>query len=157
MGESIWDQRYVYWICNRKIILNLKVEEICRDCRPNFLWNKRQCTRILRHIRNPVKHLMKCFAKIANRWIQSTIFAESSILDASLGSEYLSDCLEAFSIIINWRFHFESFMSVSNLISILLKCRSFPVRYNKVKFETSQNFTLRNKKGFYLVAISSFL
>ena len=26
--------------CNVKIILNLKVEEICRDCSPNFLWNK---------------------------------------------------------------------------------------------------------------------
>ena len=25
---------------NVKIKLNLKVEEICRDCNPNFLWNK---------------------------------------------------------------------------------------------------------------------
>ena len=25
---------------NVKITLNLKVEEICRDCSPNFLWNK---------------------------------------------------------------------------------------------------------------------
>ena len=48
-------------------------------------------------------------------------FASSSIIDVSLGSEFVSDYLEAFSIIINWRFHFESFMNVSNLISILLK------------------------------------
>ena len=32
---------------NVKIKLNLKVEEICRDCSPNFLWNKRQLIRIL--------------------------------------------------------------------------------------------------------------
>ena len=25
---------------NVKIKLNLKMEEICRDCSPNFLWNK---------------------------------------------------------------------------------------------------------------------
>ena len=25
---------------NVKIKLNLNVEEICRDCSPNFLWNK---------------------------------------------------------------------------------------------------------------------
>ena len=25
---------------NVKIKLNLKMEEICRDCGPNFLWNK---------------------------------------------------------------------------------------------------------------------
>ena len=53
---------------------------------------------------------MKCFAKIVNGLIQSTIFAECSILDASLGSEYVSDYPEAFSIIIKWGFHFESFM-----------------------------------------------
>ena len=59
---------------------------------------------------------MKFFEKI-----QSTIFEESIFIDVSLGSEYVSDYPEAFSIIINWRFHFESFMNVSNLISILLK------------------------------------
>ena len=64
---------------------------------------------------------MKCLAKIVNSWIQSTIFAESSILDVSLGSEYISDYLEAFSIITDWHFQFESFMNVFNLISILLK------------------------------------
>ena len=32
---------------NLKIKLNLKVEEICRDCSPNFWWNKSQRTRIL--------------------------------------------------------------------------------------------------------------
>ena len=33
--------------CNVKIILNSKVEEICRDCSPIFLWIKWQHTRIL--------------------------------------------------------------------------------------------------------------
>ena len=64
---------------------------------------------------------MKCFAKIVIGSIQSTIFEESSTLNVSLGSEYVFDYPEAFSIIINWRFRFESFMNVSNLISILLK------------------------------------
>ena len=32
---------------NVKIKLNLKVEDICRDCSPNFLWNEYQRTRIL--------------------------------------------------------------------------------------------------------------
>ena len=64
---------------------------------------------------------MKCFAKIVNGWIQSTIFVESSILDVSLDSEYVSDYLEAFSIIINWGFHFEYFMIFFNFISILFK------------------------------------
>ena len=68
-----------------------------------------------------MKHRMKCFAKIVNGWIQSTIFAESSILDISLSSEHVSDYLEAFSILINWRFDIESFKNVSNLISIFLK------------------------------------
>ena len=60
---------------------------------------------------------MKCFAKIVNGWIQSTIFVESSILDVSLSSEYISDHLEA----LFWGFHFESFMNFSNLIKIILK------------------------------------
>ena len=51
--------------------------------------------------------------------MQSNIFAESSILDFSLGFEYVSDYTEAFSII-NRGFNFESFMNFSNLISILL-------------------------------------
>ena len=51
---------------------------------------------------------MKCFAKIVNGWIQSTIFRESSILDISLGSDYVSDYSEAFAVIINSGFHFES-------------------------------------------------
>ena len=64
---------------------------------------------------------MKCFAKIVNGWIESTIFAERFILDLSLGSEGVSDYPEAFSIIIKWGFHFESFMKFSNCISTLLK------------------------------------
>ena len=38
-----------------------------------------------------------------------------------MGFEYVSDYLEPFSTIINWRFYFEYFMNASNLISILLK------------------------------------
>ena len=53
--------------------------------------------------------------------MQSAIFAESSILDVSLGSEYFSDYPEASFIIVNWGFHFECFMNFSNLTSILLK------------------------------------
>ena len=64
---------------------------------------------------------MKCFAKIVNDWIQSKLFADSSILDVSLGFRYVSDYPEDFSIIINWCFHFESFINFSNLISISLK------------------------------------
>ena len=43
--------------------------------------------------------------------MQSTIFAESSILDVLLGSAYVSNYPEALSIIIinSWGFHFESF------------------------------------------------
>ena len=60
---------------------------------------------------------MKCHAKIVNgSWIQATIFTKSSILDVSLGSEYASDYLEAFSIIMYWGFHFEFFKNFSNLI-----------------------------------------
>ena len=32
---------------NVKIKFNLKIEEICRNCSPNFLWNKWQRTKIL--------------------------------------------------------------------------------------------------------------
>ena len=42
---------------------------------------------------------MKCFTKAVNDLIQSTIFAQSSILNVSLGGEYVSDYREAFSII----------------------------------------------------------
>ena len=37
--------------------------------------------------------------------MQSTIFAESSILDVLLGSEYVSDYPEAFSVNITRGFH----------------------------------------------------
>ena len=52
---------------------------------------------------------MKCFAKIVSGWIQSIIFAKTSILDVSPGSKYVSDYQEAFSIFINSAFQFESF------------------------------------------------
>ena len=59
-------------------------------------------------------------------------FAKSSILDVSLGSEYVSDYPEAFPIIINGGFHFESFRNFSNLFSILLVSsiwsRNFPIK-----------------------------
>ena len=89
---------------------------------------------------------MKCFVKIVNGSIQSNMFADSSILDVSLASEYVCDYREAFSSIIDGGFHFESFVNFSNLISILPKylSRNFPVRCNKIMFETCQN-----KKGFY--------
>ena len=69
-------------------------------------------------------------------------FAKSSILDVSLGSEYVSDYSEGFSIIINRGFHSESFRNFSNLFSILLVLsigsRKFPVRCNKGQ---KQSFT----------------
>ena len=40
-------------------------------------------------------------AKIVNDLIESTIFAERSILDVFLGSEYVSDYLRVFSIVID--------------------------------------------------------
>ena len=105
------------------LILNSKVEKICRDCSPNFLWNKWQLWRKLHR-----------------------------------GSEYVSDYPEALSIIVNWRFTLNvSWMFLIWFVFYLtIYSRSFPVRFNKVMFETCQNFTLKNKKGFYLVAISSF-
>ena len=43
---------------------------------------------------------MKCFSRIVNGWIQSTILTKSSILDASLGCEYVSDYPEAFLLLL---------------------------------------------------------
>ena len=64
MGQSIWNQRHVCieFVINNispqgnvKITLNLKVEEIFRDCSANFLWNNWQLTKILlSHIRHGV-------------------------------------------------------------------------------------------------------
>ena len=64
MGQSIWNQRHVCieFVINNispqgnvKIKLNLKVEEIFRDCSANFLWNNWQLTKILfSHIRHGV-------------------------------------------------------------------------------------------------------
>ena len=44
---------------------------------------------------------MEYFAKIVNDRIHSTKFAKASILDILLGSEYVSDYLVNFSIILN--------------------------------------------------------
>ena len=44
---------------------------------------------------------MKCFTKTVNGLIQSTISAQISILNVSLGGEYVSDYPEAFFIIFN--------------------------------------------------------
>ena len=85
---------------------------------------------------------IKCFVEIVNDWMQSTIFAKSSILDVLLAFAYVSDYLEEFSININWGFHLETFRNFSNLFSILLVLsiwrRHFPVRCNKVQ---KQSFT----------------
>ena len=66
-------------------------------------------------------HNMECFRKIVIRWIQSTIFAESCILDVLLSSEYVSYYLGAFSMIINSDCYFESFKNLSSLIGIFFK------------------------------------
>ena len=103
----------------------LKVEDICIGCSPNFLWNKWQHNRIffslIRGIFITLWTLYEVFYKNSQRLNTVNYFAESSILDVSRGSEYVSDYPQAFSIIINWRFHFESFINSSNSISILLK------------------------------------
>ena len=102
-----------------------------------------------------MKHLMKCFAKIVNGWIQSTILSERSILDVSLGSECVSDYPEAFSNVINQRVHFESFMNISNLINISLKYLSkvFPLGTIKLSlkpvFEIFERFSL-SCYGFFI-------
>ena len=64
---------------------------------------------------------VKCFAKMVTGWTQITIFAKTFILDVWLDSEYVSDYPGAFSIIINWCCHFESFENLFNLMSILFK------------------------------------
>ena len=88
---------------NVKKKLDFKAEKICRDCSPNFLWNKGQRTRIFLALLEAYllpceTPNMKCFTKIVNGWIHSTVFAESSILDF----EYVSDYAEAFLLIINF-------------------------------------------------------
>ena len=61
------------------------------------------------------------FAKIDKGWIPLTVFTKCSVLDAWLGSEYVSDYSVVFFIIIIWGCHFESSKNVSNLMSILFK------------------------------------
>ena len=102
---------------------------------------------------------MKCFAKIINDWIQSKMFAEGSILDVSLGFRYVFDYPEAFSIIINWCFHFESSINFSNLISILLKYleqklsryvqQSYVWNLSKLHHE-EQEMLLRSEYDFFI-------
>ena len=106
---------------NVKTKLNLKVEETCRDCRPNSLWNKWQRTSFLfSFIRGIFKTLWKIISiKIVDDWIRSIIFAKSSILPVSPGCKYVSEYRGVSSIII-WDFYFESFRNFSNLICILL-------------------------------------
>ena len=110
---------------NVKTKFNLKVKEICRDWSPNFLWNKRQPTSFCSdfseaHIKPCETLNMKCFAEIANGWIQSTICKEIHLRSLN-GSEYVSDYLRGFSIITNSSCHFESSRNLYNLISILFK------------------------------------
>ena len=80
---------------------------------------------------------MECFAKIANSWIQSTIFANNSILDVLLSSEYVSDYLRVFSIIMSWGYHFEFSKNLSNFMSILFK-------YLEQKFTIMHDFITWN-------------
>ena len=49
------------------------------------------------------------------------VLQKSSNLYVSLDSEYTSNYPEAFPVIINWNFHFESFRNFFNFISILPK------------------------------------
>ena len=91
---------------NVKIKLNLKVEQICGDFSKRFCGISKNargfCLALSEAYSKPCEtHNIKCFAKTVKGWIQSTIFEESSILDVLLGSEYVSDYPEAFSIIIN--------------------------------------------------------
>ena len=115
IGESIYDVN---------IKLNLKVQKICRDCSPDFLWNDNAP---IFSLDLPEAYLpfetpnIECFAKIVSGWIQSTIFAKSFILDLLLGSEYVSDYVGGFSIIMNWGCHFECSKNLSNVMSILFK------------------------------------
>ena len=65
---------------------------------------------------------MVSFAKKVNDWMLLTIFGKSSILDAWMGSEYISDYQGVLSvIIINWYCHFESSKNLSNPINISFK------------------------------------
>ena len=45
---------------------------------------------------------MERFGQIVNGWIQSIKFAKSSILDVWISSEYMSDYIGPFTIVINW-------------------------------------------------------
>ena len=88
--------------------------------------------------------------------IQSTFFAKYSILDASLGSEHVSDYPEALSIIINWGFHSESFKNFPDLVSIFLKNLepNIRVRCNNVMFETCQRH--HEERERFLLSCSCF-
>ena len=103
-----------------------------------------------KHIHNTVKHSMKYSAKIVNGWIQSTIFAEKSILDVSLGSEYVSDYPEALSIIINWQFNFEfSWMFLIWLVFYLsISSRRFPWVTIKLCLKPVRTSPWRTRKAF---------
>ena len=102
-------------IANFQIVSFQGFFRVCRDSSPNFC----EISDIAPQICETPN--IRCFAKIANGSIQSTIFAKSSILDVSLGSEYVSVYLGDFFVInINGGFYFESFRIFSNLISILL-------------------------------------
>ena len=82
--------------------------------------------------------------------MQSTIFAKSSILVVSLDSEYISDYPEAFPLLLIEA----STLNLSRIFLIWLVFylsiyhTNFSVRCNKIVFETCQNFTMKNKKGF---------
>ena len=121
--------------------LDLKVEEICRDC-PKFLRDKWQSTRIL------ISFIRGIFMTLWNTqyetfcknspWLNIVNYFYKKIrLICFTGISIVSDNPVAFSIIIiNWCCHFGFFRKFSNLISI---------------------FTMANRKGFYWVVLSSLL
>ena len=122
--------------CNVKIKLTFKLEEIWYFIKILFslirdifitLWNT----------------YYEVLCKKLNGWIQSTIFAEICIFYLSLGSEYDSHYSKAFSVIINWRFHFESFIKFPNLISIFLKYLQSNAKY----LEQSLLLSIEPNKG----------
>ena len=86
------------------------------------MWNTDFVLFYQMQIHNPVKQITWSVLKKNSQLLNTVNYflAKSSILDVSLGSEYVFDCPEAFSIIINWDFHFESFRIFSYLFSILL-------------------------------------
>ena len=107
--------------------------------------NKWQHTRIW-------NKLYEVFCKDSHRLNTINYFCKKIHL-RSPGSEYVSDYLEAFSIIINWGFYYESFRNFSDLFSNLLVSsvwsRNVAVRCNKIqKSRLQMSFKIGVLKNF---------